>query len=100
MKVIITSDVRRHNRNKHYPCLLVVFGPNDAFDPDRLNWMPRFQDLEKIIREMCKLDPGFVGVLEGVIQETLVRLRGKPKADTTDVCPIVGMNIMNQHRVP
>jgi hypothetical protein len=79
LEVIITSDIRRHNRKGNYPCLLVVFGPDDAFDSDRLNWMPRFQDLEKIIREMCKLDPGFVGVLEGVIQETLVRLRGKPE---------------------
>jgi len=72
MNIEITKNVTNHKYNDEYPCLLVHFDPNKdqiCVEPykgsehpsliDDINWLPRFSNLEKIIKKMIQLDPEF-----------------------------------------
>jgi hypothetical protein len=72
MEVRITKDVRKHHTNQDFRCVVVKFTENDAFFPERLDWLPRFDDLQKIIETFVKCDKKYKEELRKMIKSILI----------------------------
>jgi hypothetical protein len=69
MKVSITKDVYRHHTNENFKCVVVKFEPTDAFYENRMDWLPRFEEIQEIIRNFAKLDREYIGILIHLLKE-------------------------------
>ena len=65
MKVITTTRVFSHEVNQEYPCILVIFEPEDSnffvafkgHPPP--NWIPRHREVIEILTALLDADPDF-----------------------------------------
>jgi len=93
VKIEITTDVQNHQINEDYPCLLVYLDPeedalNYSIDENKLisaDWMPQFSELEKIIEEMCKLDPEFERRVKEILRDQEREIPAVKEGDGVDL---------------
>jgi len=72
MKVNITKDVFSHHTNPEFNVVIVHFEPQDQnYFPDRHNWIPRWYQLEEIIKAFIKCEPEYAQELIGIIKDSL-----------------------------
>lgn len=57
VKITVTTDVN-HRVNRAYPCVLVEWEPSDTnYFPNAHNWMPKHEEIERIIKALIRADP-------------------------------------------
>lgn len=76
MKIEIRTGVESHHTNDNYSCMVVQFDNSDSnFSLLKRNWMPRFDELKRIIETMVDVDPEFLHYLVSFLEERGYRLR-------------------------
>jgi hypothetical protein len=69
MIVTTTKRVLHHHTNDNFNCVVVKFEPRDAINLQRMDWLPSFDDLGKIIKAFVKLDRTYVTPIENMLYE-------------------------------
>lgn len=75
MIVKITKNVYRHHTNDEFNVVLVKFEPCDSFFKERMDWIPRFEDLAQIVKGFIRLDQNYANELLGIVKEEIIKSR-------------------------